>query len=350
MPKKTNIPQQGESGSQTPSRRIWVGSATQLPEVHVTDQGREFSPLFGVWLEIHPTQPPAFAAFSVFDPESLQEPALVSALREALAKQPLPPDELVVATETDREILEKSQVASGFSVNVSPEASEIFGELMQEFIESLQQETGSYPLEAVAPIPGHEEITETDATEYFSSTLDFLKAKPWTGVSNEEAFEVTVNNAPPKFVSIMGEGQTQYGAVVFNSLDDLRSFAIPLSLGEEEAEEQQPSELPPNIGFSFDEPEECPRELAQLAGHYAPGWKRAKRLPVTHKFYDYQHFETPTCDEYRMLARIAEALAAMANSQRQLKAWPPAPGFTSEIVLGTEDAPRTVRVRYIGQD
>ena len=73
-----------------------------------------------------------------------------------------------------------------------------------------------------------------------------------------ELFKVTLPETPPKFVSLMGEGKVEYGAILYNSLEEFQARFTEDFDPDELWESEEPPDLPAMLGFSLSEPDECP--------------------------------------------------------------------------------------------
>ncbi|GAB4325651.1 MAG: hypothetical protein Kow0059_21800 [Candidatus Sumerlaeia bacterium] len=317
------------------------------------------------------------------------EPGLVKALRGALfepliAGAPRPPY-LLVASEADRRRLELSGGTYGLMVRVDPEVGRLVNELGAFFAE--MQESGVMELATIVPVPDEKTITAELATTFLDAALEFWRAEPWNGLNEDDVFHLQFPGGRSRFVTLMGQGKEEFGALFFHSLEDFHRFTIAgvtnmmselladgsnaggrdprpelnqllAELPEDARVNIQefldnPPQMPAVLGLHFEQPEHTPGVMEQYLGEFAPQWMKEPLRPIVVNCPSGMapgatiEAEPPSADDFALVRDAALALARLSRQQRELNGWPPRPDFEADVPIGEQPGAPVVHVQFI---
>lgn len=325
---------------------VWIGGSLQHSHITIQGENHPYSPVITFWIESHPRDAQILAMLASDPNESAEDP-IVAGLRMARANakefaRPEPAS-LVVLTEGDRQELLGSGECQDVSITVDPRCTAVLAELLEEFH---RHERAQKPLNLVAPVPGNPGVTAALARDLFRALASFQTARPWTGLNNVDAFRITLPGQAPRIVSLMGGGGAEYGAVLFDSVDAIRTMSeqFPPKI----LPDGSMPNLPSMLGFSFDWKEECHPHLAEHLEPLGPQWLSQERHPVVTRFNAPDGFVPCTSEDFETLTAVATVFARLARARKKERAWPPEPGFVADIPITRRRNAPTAHVEFLG--
>lgn len=330
-------PHKPASGPPKMDAPIWIGTAFETMEpngdatviwIEMLSENCIPLALEGINLSASP-EAPIVTGFRI---------ALENAQRRGLPK----PNTLIVPFDRDAQPLTECRECRGVSVWVSRECVPV---LLSEIGAMHRQRLGETPLNLYAPVPGDPGISEKLVSDLYRALASFRTARPWTGVDHTDAFRIAFPNGTTRIVTLMGNAGEEYGAVLFNSLEAIRTLSefVPEALASETAK----PEFPGMMGFSFELHETCHPGLADHLDLYGGQWFDQDRHPIVRK-YTAQHAVPLACEDIETLTMTAAVLARYARQLKKTKSWPPEHGSAVDIPISTKRSAPAAHVEFIG--